>query len=121
MTCILLVDDSASVLRLLTFLFESERYDVMTASDGAEGLQRIAERMPDVVITDSVMPGMSGSELVRKLKAQPSTRHIPVIMLTSSEAEPGDVPVDAAQLAAVLQKSADFTPLLNKVAEILRR
>ena len=120
MTCILLVDDSASVLRLLTFLFESEHYDVMTASDGAEGLQRVAERMPDIIITDSVMPEMSGSELVRRLKAQPSTSHIPVIMLTSSEADPADVPIDAGQLAAVLQKSADFSPLLNKVAEILR-
>jgi CheY-like chemotaxis protein len=118
MTRVLLIDDSPSVLRLLKFLFESEKYDVVTASDATEGLARINERLPDIIITDGVMPGLDGSALLEKLKAQPATKNIPVIVLTSAESDPGEVPASGA--TAVIQKSADFTPLLNKVAEALK-
>ncbi len=114
---VLLVDDSASVLRVLQFVFESSRYEVVTAIDGADALQKIRERLPDVVVTDSIMPVMDGVALVQALKAQPETQGIPVIMLTSEDSPkpgPSDVQPDA-----LLQKSSDFEPLLNKVGEVL--
>jgi CheY-like chemotaxis protein len=116
---VLIIDDSPSVLRLLQFVFESEHYDVVTASDGAEGLQKIGERLPDVVITDSIMPVMDGFEFLQKLKDQPSTSHIPVIMLTSEDPDSTDQLSREPKPDAFIRKSADFTPLLNKVSAAL--
>ena len=117
---ILLIDDSPSVLRLLKFLLESEKYDVVTAGDGVEGLARINEQLPDIIITDSVMPGMDGFALLEKLKAQPETKNIPVIVLTSAGANPAELRTSDPKATAIIEKSADFTPLLNKVAEALK-
>ncbi|MCM3879392.1 MAG: response regulator [Vicinamibacterales bacterium] len=117
MTRVLIVDDSPSVLRILQFVFESAQYAVTTATDGAEGLQKIGEQLPDVVVTDSIMPGMDGFAFVRKLKEQPDTRAIPVIMLTSEEPTESLSPDSAPH--AFVKKSADFAPLLNKVSEAL--
>jgi two-component system alkaline phosphatase synthesis response regulator PhoP len=65
---VLIVDDSPSVLQVLQFVFESEHYGVVTATDGAEGLEKISERLPDLIVTDSVMPGMDGFAFLKKLK-----------------------------------------------------
>jgi len=116
---VLIVDDSPSVLQVLQFIFESEHYVVVTATDGAEGLEKISEQMPDLVVTDSVMPGMDGFAFFRKLKEQPATRAIPVIMLTSEDPRaPGHADRDQWP-EAVLRKSADFSILLAKASEIL--
>ncbi len=116
---VLIIDDSPSVLRLLQFVFESEQYDVVTAADGVEGLRKIAERTPDLIVTDSIMPGMDGFALLRKLKEEPSTSSIPVIMLTSENPDGLDDRDRAPRPDAFLQKSSDFIPLLNKVSALI--
>ena len=116
---VLIIDDSPSVLRLLQFVFESEHYDVVTAADGAEGLQKIGEQLPDVVITDSIMPVMDGFAFLQKLKEQPIASHIPVIMLTSEDPDSSDQLTREPKPDAFIRKSADFGPLLNKVSEAL--
>lgn len=116
---VLIVDDSPSVLRLLQFVFESEHYEVVTAADGAEGLKKIGERLPDLIVTDSIMPGMDGYAFLRKLKELPGAGAIPVIMLTSEDSDArGNLDRDPRPDAFV-KKSADFAPLLNKVNEAL--
>jgi CheY-like chemotaxis protein len=117
MTRVLLVDDSASVLRILQFVFESSGYEVVTAVDGGDALQKIAEHPPHIVVTDSIMPVMDGPALLRALKARDATRAIPVVMLTSEDSGPpvlSDIHPDA-----LLQKSSDFEPLLNKVKKLV--
>ena len=116
---VLIIDDSPSVLQLLQFVFESEHYDVVTAADGAEGLQKIGEQLPDVVITDSIMPVMDGFAFLQKLKEQPIASHIPVIMLTSEDPDSSDQLTREPKPDAFIRKSADFGPLLNKVSEAL--
>ena len=116
---VLIIDDSPSVLRLLQFVFESEHYDVVTAADGAEGLQRIGEQLPDVVITDSIMPVMDGFAFLQKLKEQEITSRIPVIMLTSEDPDSADQLAREPKPDGFIRKSADFTPLLNKVSAAL--
>ena len=116
---VLIIDDSPSVLRLLQFVFESEHYDVVTAADGVEGLQKIGEQLPDVIITDSIMPVMDGFAFLQKLKEQPITSHIPVIMLTSEDPDSSDQLTREPKPDAFIRKSADFTPLLNKVSVAL--
>lgn len=119
MTRVLIVDDSPSVLQVLQFVFESEHYVVVTATDGAEGLQKISEGLPDLVVTDSVMPGMDGFAFLRKLKEQPATSAIPVIMLTSEDPQALEPSDRQPKPDAFLRKSADFSLLLAKVSEIL--
>ena len=116
---VLIIDDSPSVLRLLQFVFEGEHYDVDVAADGAEGLRKIDERMPDVVVTDSIMPGMDGYALLRKLKEKPATSAIPVIMLTSEDAPAADSLDGRLKPDAFVKKSADFAALLISVTQAL--
>ena len=82
---VLVVDDSPTALYLLRTVFESEQYDVVTATDGNEGLDEVHRRAPDLIVTDSVMPGLDGFALLRRLRENPATRLIPVVMLTSGD------------------------------------
>jgi CheY-like chemotaxis protein len=116
---VLIVDDSPSVLQVLQFVLESEQYDVVTASDAAEGLKKIDERLPDLVITDSIMPGMDGFAFLRQLKEQPATREIPVIMLTSEDPDTPEYLDREPKPDTFVRKSADFALLLSKVSAAL--
>ena len=80
---ILVVDDLAANLRLLKVRLSAEYYEVATATSGPEALERARDWSPDVVLLDVMMPGMDGFEVCRRLKADPRTRHLPVIMLTA--------------------------------------
>jgi twitching motility two-component system response regulator PilH len=115
---VLIVDDSPSVLRLLQFVLESEKYEVVTADDGAAGLEKVREQPPDLIVTDSIMPGIDGFALMRTLKEAEPTRDIPIIMLTSENPAQSDL-ARVPKPEAFIQKSADFLPLLNKVRELL--
>jgi len=80
---ILLVDDEPEFVSMLQMRLEANRYDVVTANDGREGLQKIAEENPDLVLLDVMMPGMDGFEVLEKLRKSPSTKYLPVVLLTA--------------------------------------
>ena len=82
---ILVVDDNGSVRKLLHDLF-SPYYKVIVASDGLEGWEKARSCMPDIIVTDVLMPGMSGTEFCRKVKSDIVTCHIPVVLLTAQVA-----------------------------------
>ncbi len=79
---LLLVDDSEDFLDYLSGILSSE-YNVITATDGQAALNKMETLRPDIVLTDVMMPNMDGNELCRKIKANPATTHIPVVMLTA--------------------------------------
>jgi two-component system, cell cycle sensor histidine kinase and response regulator CckA len=83
MTKLLVVEDSPTQAAELAFLLESEGFDVELARDGLSGLARCKQTTIDVVLSDVVMPELDGYELCRRLKADPETSRIPVILLTS--------------------------------------
>lgn len=87
MTTVLLVDDDADNLRVLQIVMESAGYDVVPASNGKEGLFRLNDANPRVIVTDWQMPGMDGLEFCQRVRRQPSRLLIPIIML-SANAEP---------------------------------
>ncbi|HKU41965.1 MAG TPA: response regulator [Polyangiales bacterium] len=89
-TRILVVEDSATQAQELSFLLETEGFRVEVARDGGSGLTRCLREPVDVVLSDVVMPEIDGYELCRRLKANPATAHIPVILLTSL-ADPMDI------------------------------
>ncbi len=87
---ILVVDDEPHIVRLVQVNLEREGYEVLTAYDGVEALEKVAAEKPDMVVLDVMMPRMNGFEVLKKLKADESTRDIPVIMLTA-KAQDADV------------------------------
>lgn len=87
---ILAVDDEKHIVRLVQVNLERAGYEVVTANDGKEALQKVAEENPDLMVLDVMMPYMDGFEVLQNLRRNPSTRDIPVIMLTA-KAQDADV------------------------------
>ena len=87
---VLVVDDDPVILKLLEVNFEMEGFSVLTAPDGEAGLATATDQRPDIVVSDVMMPGLNGLDLVRKLKADAATSAIPVILL-SAKAQVSDV------------------------------
>ena len=115
---LLIVDDSPVARRLLQEAFESQDYDVTTANDGAEGLEKVRQHCPDVIVTDSVMPNIDGYAFLRRLRENPETRLIPVVMLTASECSEGQGTEDV-QPDAYASKSSDWPTLLSLVGALI--
>jgi CheY-like chemotaxis protein len=115
---ILLVDDSETVLFVLQTALQ-EHFDVETAPDGASGLERARQSHPDIVVTDSLMPGLDGLGLLKALKADPGTRAIPVIVLTAEDLPDVASAAGTTRPAAVLAKSMDIAPLIDAIRAAL--
>ena len=96
---ILIVEDDPEMARLLTEILTTtwRRVRVRTAADGAEALRLLRERRPDLLLLDLLMPGMSGYEVLRTLRADPALRDLPVVVLTARGAE--ETPVRAQVLS----------------------
>lgn len=116
---VLVVDDDPQVLRLLRVNFELEGYDVMTATNGEEALDLVGRDSPDAVICDVMMPGIDGLEVVRRLRADPATVALPLVVV-SAKAQRSDVAA-GLQLGADAYVTKPFDPaeLLKVVAGLL--
>lgn len=82
---ILIVEDEESLLKLESILLTSRGYQVRGVTDGVAALKEISENRPDLVLLDIMMPGIDGFEVCRRIKEDPSTRGIPVVMLTAKK------------------------------------
>ncbi len=80
---ILLVDDSNTVLLMERMVLSKNSYDVVTARDGQEGVEKALNEKPDLILLDVVMPRMDGFEACRRIRSHDATRAIPVIMVTT--------------------------------------
>jgi two-component system, chemotaxis family, response regulator PixH len=87
MITILIVEDTLSELELMSYYLRESGYNVIDALGGEEALNKVMESKPDVIVTDVVMPGMSGFELCRRLKTNPSTEKIPIVICSSKNQE----------------------------------
>lgn len=83
---ILLVDDEPHVIRVLRLMLEREGYDVASANDGNEALEKMAARRPDVMVSDIQMAGMDGRELCRTARARYPDESFPIFVMTSMTA-----------------------------------
>jgi CheY-like chemotaxis protein len=80
---ILIVEDNEDLRELVTLILASAGYQVFEAGDGLEALKRVSDVQPDLILMDLSLPKMSGSEVIRRLKENPSTRDIPVVVQTA--------------------------------------
>lgn len=81
--CILVVDDSSTVRKFVSISLSMQGFEVVTACDGMDALEKLPQRKFDLVITDLNMPTMDGFEFIRNLKSNPEYKDLPVIILTS--------------------------------------
>jgi CheY-like chemotaxis protein len=112
---ILLVDDEYSIVEVLSHLLEEEGYSVVAAANGEEALERASQHPPDLVVTDQMMPLMSGAELFAALQRIPALRQVPVILITSA---PMAVPRDR-RWADFIVKPFEFEELARAVHRVL--
>ena len=87
MGTILLVEDTPSEMELISHYLRESGYTVIAAQTAKEALARAVEQRPDAVVTDVVMPGMSGFELCRSLKKHPMTQKVPIVICSSKNLE----------------------------------
>lgn len=118
---ILVVEDEAAQRDVIAYNLRKEGYEVRTARDGDEAELELAEEVPDLVLLDWMMPGASGLELARRIRARSETRETPVIMLTA-RGEEEDV-IRGLDVGAddYITKPYSVTELLARVRSILRR
>ena len=87
MTAVLIADDDADIRDLVAFKLEQAGYEVITAEDGPAALSAAHDKVPDIAVLDVSMPGMSGLDVCRMLRADPSTADMMIIMLTARAQE----------------------------------
>lgn len=116
---ILVVDDNADIRKYLSQIFK-ERFIVYEAADGETGLQLALQHIPDLIISDVIMEGMTGAELCRKIKEEPSLMHAPVILLTASSSS--EIKLKGLECGAddYITKPFEKDLLIARVNNILR-
>jgi len=117
---ILVVDDIESNVRLLEAKLSAEYYDVLTASDGPTALAIAASELPDIVLLDVMMPGMDGFQVCRRLKDDPATRHVPVVLVTALDGRADRVAGLEAGADDFLTKPIDDVMLFARVRSLVR-
>jgi two-component system cell cycle response regulator len=117
---VLVVDDILSNVKLLEAKLTAEYFEVVTAFNGLECLAKVAETAPDIVLLDVMMPGMDGFEVCRRIKSDPKTAHLPVVMVTALD-QPADR-VTGLQAGAddFLTKPVDDAALFARVRSLVR-
>ncbi len=83
MSTILVIDDDVNALKLLGYTLRKAGFKILLAQNGFEGLSKAEEHVPDLIVSDLMMPRMDGYEVTRRLRANPKTRYIPIIILTA--------------------------------------
>ena len=116
---ILLAEDDTDSREMYAVALALDGFQTVEAADGAQALARIAERVPDVVVTDLSLPGMDGLELCARLKGDARTQHVPILALTGSALEEQVQRAQRAGCARVLIKPFPPDLLGREIAQVL--
>jgi two-component system, cell cycle response regulator len=117
---ILVVDDIEANVRLLEAKLTAEYYEVLTAHDGPTALALAAKEKPDIVLLDVMMPGMDGFQVCRRLKNDPETRHLPVVLVTALDGRGDRIAGLEAGADEFLTKPIDDMMLFARVRSLTR-
>ena len=117
---VLVVDDIPANIKLLEARLSAEYFEVLTAQSGRDALDICARERIDVVLLDVMMPGMDGFEVSRRLKAQPATRHVPVVMVTALDQPSDKIQGLEAGADDFLTKPVDDIALITRVRNLAR-
>lgn len=118
---LLVVDDEPNLLRAVAVVLRSEGFDVSTARNGREALLRVAESVPDLIVSDVRMPGMDGYDLARQLRRSPHSALIPIIFLTAKDETEDRIEGFRAGVDVYLTKPFEPDELIAVIRNILQR
>jgi twitching motility two-component system response regulator PilH len=120
MARILVIDDEPDVVRLILKVLSGRGHVVQTSRDGASALLRVKLEAPDVILLDSDVPKIDGAEVCRRIKTDPATERIPIVMMTSAYIDIYDVGVEGGPDAFVVRPFAREV-LANVIDRVLFR
>ena len=112
---LLIIEDSPTVLGMLKDMFEQEGYEVIPANSGEEGVKKTVSETPDLVITDTMLPGINGFEACRRIREIQSPGKPKIIVMTGSVDAVDEGKARAAGADDYIMKTSDFSYLLGAV------
>ena len=118
---ILVIEDDPSTLWLLQYTLEREGYQVLTASNGLEGLRKAQNEEPDLVALDLMLPGIGGFEICRRLRAEPQTAELPILILSAAVREMDNGTRLKVGADDYISKPWHRLELVTKIATMLER
>lgn len=116
---ILVIEDEESLLSLQTIILGSRGYEVIGAMDGTVAMEAIQRQLPDLVLLDIMLPGMDGFEICRRIKENPASRGVPVLMLSARKGAADREKGMAAGAAAYITKPFRSSQVLAAVEHLL--
>lgn len=84
---VLVIEDDPATLRLIGYSLQHEGYQVLTASNGLEGMRKVQDEKPDLIVLDVMLPGIDGFEICHRLRSEPATAQLPILMLSAKAQE----------------------------------
>jgi two-component system phosphate regulon response regulator PhoB len=118
---VLVVDDERDITDLVTFNLKRNGYDVFACYDGADAIEVARRELPDLIVLDLMLPGIDGTEVTRRLKADPRTAGIPIVMLTAKGEETDQIVGLTLGADDYVTKPFSIKVLLARLASVLRR
>ena len=116
---ILVIEDDPNALRFIEYTLEQEGYQVSSAKDGLEGIKKVQDKHPDLIILDIMLPGLDGYDVCQRLRQKPETSLLPILML-SAKARQDDRDIGLKMGAdEYLTKPADPSTIVEKVKTLL--
>ncbi len=114
---VLVIDDNKDILELVTLIFERHGFEIATIQKGDEAFSRITSFCPQIILLDVFLGGMDGRDLCNRLKANPSTAHIPVIMFSAHSS--WDNVIKVCNADSFIAKPFNINELVTKVTDFL--
>lgn len=117
----LVVDDEFHIVQVVSIKLKNNGYDVVTADNGGDAYELACQSVPDIIVTDLQMPVMNGIELIEKLRENPQTENVPVIMLTARGFAIEEDKKEQLKVSACLSKPFSPREVLGTIEEVLQQ
>jgi CheY-like chemotaxis protein len=117
MKVILIVDDEVDIISTFSILFELHGFEVLSAANGLQALEMVQKRAPDIIVSDCMMPIMDGLEFSRKVRGNPATHKIPIVLMSAA---PAQHRLASAEFDVFMKKPFRFNDLLAEVTKLLK-
>ncbi|MEJ5226376.1 response regulator [Thermodesulfovibrio sp.] len=118
---ILVVDDDKTTRKMVSLILKSKGYDVVTAENGMDGLQKLGTEQINLILTDMNMPYMDGIEFTKQVRTNPDTSHIPIVMLTTEADEEEKQRAFKAGVDDYLVKPATAEQIVDSMKKIIKK
>ncbi|MCK9594546.1 MAG: response regulator [Candidatus Omnitrophica bacterium] len=117
---VLVIDDSKLILTMIADELEMRGFEFIAVSDGAQGLKKVKESKPDIIILDLILPGLSGEEVCREIRRDERTFDIPVIMLTAKNTDADKIIGKVIGADCYIPKPFEMDNLLKEITRLIK-